>query len=63
MKPIIESRTFWFNLITGVSVFLALPELQSLFGADALKYIVVVQSALNVVLRVMTSTAVRVNWK
>lgn len=51
MKFALKSRTFWVNLVTLVTVLLALPELQAFLGENALEIIVVVQSVLNIVLR------------
>lgn len=50
-KPFYQSKTLWFNMLTLVSVLLAAPELQALFGADALRYVIAFQAAVNVVLR------------
>lgn len=60
MKSIFRSRTFWLNVATGLSVLLAMPELTAILGPDALKYVVLIQSAANVILRVLTSQPVSV---
>jgi hypothetical protein len=58
MKNVWESKTVWLNLITALSVILALPELQKLLGADALVYVSLAQSVLNVILRLVTTQPV-----
>ena len=58
MKPIYQSKTLWVNLVLFLSALLAMPELTALLGESTLQYVVVAQSALNVVLRLVTSQPV-----
>lgn len=60
MKSLFHSRTFWLNVLTGLTVLLAMPELTAILGPNALKYVVLIQSAANVILRVLTSQAVSI---
>ena len=55
MKSIWSSRTFWFNVLSGVALFFALPELAALLPMDAIRYIVLAQAAINIVLRYITT--------
>lgn len=57
-KPFLTSRTVWVNVITAIVAFVALPEFQQVVGPDAIRYVVVIQAALNVVLRVITTQPV-----
>lgn len=57
-KPIYTSKTVWMNVIVALSAFLALPELQNILGADALKWVVLTQSGLNVAMRLISTGAV-----
>jgi hypothetical protein len=63
-KWILHSKTVWVNVITALTVILALPELQKLLGPDALAITSLAQSVLNIILRVgFTSQAVVVEKK
>ena len=57
-KPFWQSKTLWANVITVVATILALPEVTGLLSPDGLKVVLVVQGALNVVLRFLTVGAV-----
>jgi len=51
MKWTVKSKTFWLNAVVLLSAIFALPELTAVLGEGALQYVVIVQSALNLVLR------------
>ena len=53
-----QSKVFWINVITGLSLFLALPELQDVVPESALRYLLLAQAGLNIILRRITSEAV-----
>ena len=53
-KSLFASKTFWVNLISGAVLFLALPELSTVLGPDAIRYTTLVQAVLNIVLRLVT---------
>lgn len=54
-KWILHSRTFWVNVVTGVSLFLALPEFADVLPAWSTKYLLLAQAALNIVMRFVSS--------
>lgn len=49
------SKTFWFNALTAASALLVLPEFTSLLGANALRWIVLANAVINIILRRFTS--------
>jgi len=63
MKSIFQSRTFWFNLLTGLTLFLALPELQQVLPETSLQWLLLTQAAINIVLRLLTTQAVSLSKK
>lgn len=58
MKPIWQSKTFWFNILTTVAALLASPEIAAFLGPNGMQYIVVAQTALNIILRLLSKDAV-----
>lgn len=63
-KPFWQSKTVWFNVLTGLTLFFALPELQAVLPEGAVQYALLAQAAINIVLRVAftvqpTTTAIR----
>ena len=57
MKPkaIWQSKTFWFNLVTGLTIFLALPELTAVLPDGSLPYVGLGIAGLNIILRYVTT--------
>ena len=51
-----QSKTFWLNLISSVLVILALPEFVSLLPVEAIRYIALITTVGNVVLRMFFTT-------
>lgn len=60
MKTIWESKTFWFNLLSGLSLFFALPEFVELVGPNGIRYVLLANGAINIVLRYFTTTELKV---
>lgn len=58
-KSIFASRTFWFNVLSGLSLFFLLPELQTLLGPNTLKYILLANAGVNIILRYVTEDPIR----
>ena len=58
MKPIWQSRTIWFNVLTAAATVIGLPEVHALLGPDALHYVLMASSVCNVVLRFLTTTPI-----
>lgn len=48
---VLHNRTFWVNLITATSMFIALPELANILPESSVRYLLLVQAALNIALR------------
>lgn len=60
MKSLFASKVFWFNVATGLSLFFALPELQKVLPEGAVQYLLLAQAAINIVLRLATTSPVTV---
>jgi hypothetical protein len=56
MKSVFESKTVWMNALTALSVIFALPELHAVLGPNALVYVSLAQSLVNIMLRVFFTT-------
>ena len=52
MKPILQSKTVWFNLITFVLALIALPSFISILPASIIPDIAIINSIGNLILRV-----------
>ena len=50
-KPLIQSKSFWVNFLSFTLVILALPEFVSLLPVEAIRYIALITSVVNVALR------------
>ena len=59
MKSLFATRSFWYNALSALSLILVLPELQSMVGTTGLRYIVLVNAIINIVLRYVTTTPVK----
>ena len=59
-KSLFASRTFWVNVLTAGSAFLAMGELQDSLGPNALRYVILVQAAINVIMRLVSTGTVTV---
>ena len=57
MKSALKSKTIWLNVLTGAST--AAGTLGEVLPPSALPWVVLAQSIANVLLRYMTSTAIR----
>ena len=55
-KSLLKSKTFWFNLATAVAALMALPEIQVLLGDNAMTYVMLIQSIINILLRYFGTT-------
>lgn len=58
MKSLFSSRTFIYNLLSGLSLFFLLPELQELVGPGYLKFVLLANATINIVLRYLTTQPV-----
>lgn len=58
-KPIFASKTFWLNIIGLILAMLALPEFVGLIPEAYLPTIMAVQGALNIVVRFLTDSPVK----
>lgn len=56
-KSILTSKTFWFNVLTGIATIIAAP---GIIPAAALPYIPAAQAVINIILRKMTGSPVHV---
>jgi hypothetical protein len=56
VKSVFESKTVWMNALTALSVIFALPELHAVLGPNALVYVSLAQSLVNIILRVFFTT-------
>lgn len=54
VKPVVQSKTIWFNVATIVAAVLAMPQLQELLGANADQILVSVAAVINILLRYLT---------
>ena len=55
-KSLFKSKTFWFNVLTGVGTILGL----SVFPPAVMVYVPVAQALVNIGLRIVTDTPVHV---
>ena len=58
MKSLYLSKTFLFNLISGLGLFFALPEFTALIPSDYVRYVVLAQAGINILLRYITTQPV-----
>lgn len=58
-KSLFATRTFWFNVLSGLSLFFLLPELQGLLGPNTVKYVLLANAGINILLRYLTEEPVR----
>jgi hypothetical protein len=59
MKPWYQSKTIWFNIISGIIGVLAIPQFISVLPSFVLNYVVVVNAIGNWILRTyFTSTSI-----
>ena len=58
-KPWYSSKVIWANLIVGLSVLLASPDVLNILPAKVIFYIPAAQAFLNVALRLVTNKALR----
>lgn len=59
-KNFLKSKTLWFNLLTGVSLFLALPELVDVMPENGVRWLLLAQAGINIILRLITKTRLTV---
>ena len=57
-KSIFASKTFWANVVSGAALFMATPELPDMLGPNAMRYTVLAQAGLNILLRFITTQPV-----
>ena len=60
MKSLWKSKTFWLNIVTFVVMFLSLPEVLGLHSPVQVALAAAVVAAGNILLRLITSTAIGV---
>jgi hypothetical protein len=59
-KPTQQSKTLWFNILTGLSLFFALPELLDVLPAESVRWLLLAQAGINILLRLLTNTGLTV---
>ena len=55
VKPFYFSKTFWANILMGLSMLLVAPEVQALLGEHALRIVAAAGAADNIALRLISS--------
>jgi hypothetical protein len=58
MKSLFSTKTFWFNVLSGLGLFIALPELTSVVPPAYVRYVVLANAAINIALRYITTQPV-----
>jgi hypothetical protein len=58
LKPIYQSKTLWFNIASAAALILALPEFTAVIPAEYVKFAVLVQAGVNIILRIWTTQGV-----
>lgn len=58
-KSLFATRTFWFNVLSGLSLFFLLPDLQNLLGPNTVKYVLLANATVNIILRYLTEDPVK----
>ena len=57
-KPWYQSRVIWTNVLLGLLLLLAAPEVRAALGPDALSTAGVIAAAINIALRFITSAPI-----
>lgn len=57
-KPFYLSKTLWVNLLTGLALVFALPELHAILGPNAVSYVALGAAVVNIALRLVTATPI-----
>lgn len=60
-KPWYQSKTIWANIIVGLSLFFAAPELVPVLPEGSERWLLLVQATLNILMRFISTTAVSVS--
>ena len=56
MKPLKKSKTLWLNIATALAAALAVPEITGIIPVAAMPYLLALNAALNILLRVFYTT-------
>lgn len=59
MKPWYQSKTVWYSVLAGLTLFFALPELQALLGPLGVKIVALLGATVNILLRVTSDSDIR----
>lgn len=59
-KSLFASKTFYFNLLSGLALFFGLDELKAVLGESAVPYLSLAVAGINIVLRYVTVQPVEV---
>lgn len=59
MKSLFASKTFWYNALSALSLIFLLPEWQTLLGPDTIKYVLLANAVINIILRYVTDEPVK----